>query len=82
MAGFDIGHPPVDPTGRQVTEDTELKPGDRVIALWNDVWWEAEVLGVRSDGKVKVHYSGWDSEWDEVLPRNRLQLSEGRQDPS
>ncbi len=73
LAGYDIGYP-VDPAGQSVLEDTSLKPGDRVIAWWNGDWWKAEVIEVHPDGKIKVHYTGWDSQWDEVLERDRLQL--------
>ena len=24
------------------------------------------------DGNVKIHYSGWESQWDEIVPLGRL----------
>jgi hypothetical protein len=42
--------------------------GERVEVEWRGEWWPAEVLGVRGE-KYRVHYTGWDSSWDEdVVP--------------
>jgi hypothetical protein len=56
-----------------ITEGTELKTGDKLLAEWNGTWWAAEVVQVQKDG-VKIHYVGWDKSWDEVAPRSRLRL--------
>jgi hypothetical protein len=34
------------------------------------------VLQSLEDGQVKVHYVGWDAQWDEVVPRSRLRHGE------
>jgi hypothetical protein len=32
------------------------------------------VLAVRDDGKVRVHWTGWDKSWDETVSRSRLRM--------
>ena len=64
--------------------DPEL--GDKVEVAWRgkfrlegmDVyqglaWWCAEIVDKHtSHGKYKIRYPGWESRWDEWVPRNRL----------
>lgn len=35
-------------------------------------WWVAEVVEKSGDGKYKIRYPGWESRWDEWVPRARL----------
>ena len=65
-------------------EDPEL--GDKVEVAWRgkfrlearDVyqglaWWVAEVVDKHTEvGKYKIRYPGWESRWDEWVPRTRL----------
>jgi hypothetical protein len=65
-------------------EDPEI--GDKVEVAWKgkfrletqDVyqglaWWVAEVVDKnKSQGKYKIRYPGWESRWDEWVPRSRL----------
>jgi hypothetical protein len=60
--------------GKRVTARTELKVGDRLQAEQGGDWWDAEIVELLPNGKVKVHYTGWDESWDEVVPRSRLRL--------
>lgn len=61
--------------GDQVTEVTELKVGDKLLAEWAGRWHSVEVLELRpSDGHVKIHWDGWSESWDEYMPRSRLRL--------
>mmetsp|Transcript_16116 Transcript_16116/g.14570 ORF Transcript_16116/g.14570 Transcript_16116/m.14570 type:complete len:383 (-) Transcript_16116:200-1348(-) len=69
---------------RRRVEDPQV--GDRVEVSWNgkfrlesiDVyhglaWWVAVVVDKHtSQSKYKIHYPGWDSRWDEWVPRSRL----------
>jgi hypothetical protein len=68
---------PVQPSGKRVSPDTVLKVGERVLVEWNGSWWNGQILELFPDGSVKIHYSGWDAEWDEVVPRTRLQMPAG-----
>ena len=65
---------PVQPSGKPVSPKTQLKAGDRVLVEWGGSWWKGQVLEVPPGGNVKIHYVGWDAQWDEVAPRTRLQL--------
>jgi hypothetical protein len=65
-------------------KDPEL--GDKVEVAWRgkfrlearDVyqglaWWVAEVVDKHTEqGKYKIRYPGWESRWDEWVPRSRL----------
>jgi|GEM_PF-3211415 len=66
------GPGPLQPTGEPVTADTTLQVGDAVQTEWQQQWWAAQVIGLDPDGRVKVHYVGWDASWDEVVTRERL----------
>jgi hypothetical protein len=65
---------PVEPSGIAVDADTPLEVGSRVLADWNGIWWRAQVIGLESGGRVRVHYLGWEDRWDETVPRSRLQV--------
>lgn len=64
----------VSPSGIPVTANTALCVGQRLRVESGGNWWAGEVLELKPDGNVKIHYVGWDSTWDEVVPRTRLQL--------
>src|SRR5262249_6120501 len=38
---------------------------------WGGSWWAAEILRV-SGGLTLIHYTGWDSSWDEWVPAGRI----------
>jgi hypothetical protein len=38
---------------------------------WGGSWWRAEVLE-RKAGRIKIHYTGWGSEWDEWIEPQRI----------
>ena len=57
-----------------VTASTPLEQGMTLQVEWGGQWWAARVLEVLDGGKVTIHYLGWDSRWDETVPRSRLQL--------
>lgn len=68
---------PVEPSGIPIEPEARLERGDRVLASSQGLWWQAEVRTLGSDDWVAVHFLGWDSTWDEVLPRERLQVDLG-----
>ena len=52
--------------------------GDRVMVEWESNTYPAMVMEVPSPAKFKVHYEGYDTVWDEVVPRSRIRgLVEG-----
>jgi hypothetical protein len=59
---------------RPVTERTRLAPGDALHVEWGGRWWAGSVVRVEDDGRVRIHYEGWASSWDETVPRSRLAL--------
>ncbi len=46
--------------------------GDHVLVEWEDGIYPAMIIEVAGQGKVKVHYDGYDEMWDEVIPRSRI----------
>jgi len=65
---------PVQPSGKAVVPKTQLEARDQVLVEWSDSWWKGQVMEILPDGNVKIHYVGWYAEWDEVVPRSRLQI--------
>lgn len=49
----------------------QLLPGVLVAAEWDGSWFAGRVLGVSGD-EARVHFIGWESEWDEGIPRGHL----------
>ncbi|WP_448530495.1 agenet domain-containing protein [Raineya sp.] len=51
----------------------EWQVGDQVEILWKGQWYKGSIIsGRNSQGKYKVHYDGYDSNWDEYVETNRL----------
>lgn len=52
----------------------QLVLGQAVVVRWSGQWWNATVIGLHADGRVRVHYDGWASTWDEDVTLNRVGL--------
>jgi hypothetical protein len=63
-----------EPTGTAVTGSTPLRAGDEVLCSWGLHWYRTTVLEIQPGGDVKIHWNNWDDFFDEVVPRDRLQL--------
>lgn len=46
--------------------------GDNLFVEWYGSWYPGEVIGLNADGTVRVHYTGWGSEFDESVAAGRL----------
>jgi hypothetical protein len=46
--------------------------GAEVEAEWRGKWYPAKILALESGQRFRIHYSGWGSEWDEVVEPGRL----------
>ncbi len=71
-AGF-----PVEPSGVPVELETYLEVGSTVLAFSHGRWWRAEVIALRGEEHVRIHYTGWDPAWDASVPRSALQVDLG-----
>jgi hypothetical protein len=65
---------PVATSGAPVTAETPLAVGMKVLVKWQNGWWNADVLALFPDGQVRIHYTGWDARFDEVVSRERIRL--------
>ena len=65
---------PVTPSGKLIAATSNLAPGDRVLVEQGGTWWRGRVKRVIPTGNVEIHFVGWESTWDEVVPSTRLQL--------
>ncbi len=59
---------------RPVSAATPLKVGDKLEAYWGSRWYTVTVLELVGADRVKIHWDGWSSQWDEVMLRSKLQL--------
>jgi len=56
--------------------------GDHVLVEWEGQNYPAHILEAQGPAKYKVHYDGYDSVWDEVVPRSRIKsMVEGQMVP-
>ena len=72
----------VDATGPPVTAETVLDPGDKIHVQWGSSWYLGTVIAVNPDGRVQIHYEGFDESNAEVVARDRLRLLPGSAPPS
>lgn len=63
-----------DEHGVLVMGDTPLRAGQGVRAAWGAGWYDAQVIAVEGDN-VRIHYTGYDEMWNEVVPRHRLRIA-------
>jgi hypothetical protein len=59
-------------TAVNVTASTPLAAGKPVQAQWGGSYFQAEVLEVLPDDRVRIHYVGWSTNFDETVPRAKL----------
>jgi len=65
---------PIQASGIEVTKDTPLEVGASLQVIDGRSHWAADIISLEDDGWVGIHYVGFDSSWDEVVPRSSLQL--------
>ncbi|HIG20448.1 MAG: hypothetical protein CXT67_08475 [Methanobacteriota archaeon] len=46
--------------------------GEQIKVEWKESWWDASIINI-TDGKYQIHYSGFDSSWDEFVTTERMQ---------
>ena len=48
------------------------RAGDEVMVEWKGKEYPALILTAFPDGKFKVHYDGYEDQWDESIPKSRV----------
>jgi len=38
-------------------------------------FYEAKIMAIRHDGRINVHYDGWESSYDEDVGRERIRVA-------
>lgn len=66
-----LGEPPI--VAAQVARKS-FAAGDDVEVEWNGSWYSASVIEVKSQGKYKIHYEGYGSNWDETVGPSRIRV--------
>ncbi len=57
----------------EAKKQDEYKVGDKVEILWNSSWYKGSIIGAKNaEGKYKIHYDGYESNWDEWVDTKRL----------
>ncbi len=46
--------------------------GEQIKVEWKESWWDASIINI-TDDKYQIHYSGFDSSWDEFVTTERMQ---------
>ena len=62
---------PVEGSGAPVGPDSPVYEGDVLEVAWRDGHYRAVVVAAHPDGRLRVHYAGWEDELDEDIPRER-----------
>ncbi len=65
---------PIPSSNRTIAPDTPLDVGQDLQIKWGESWWAGTILGFEPDGRIRVHYFGWEDSWNEPKPRAELQL--------
>jgi len=65
---------PIEPSPYPVGPNAVLQTGQALQINYNGTWYAGEVVGMAEDGGIHVRYFGWDSHWDEVVPRSDLRI--------
>jgi hypothetical protein len=45
--------------------------GEQIKVEWNESWWDASIINI-TDEKYLIHYTGFDSSWDELVTTERM----------
>jgi hypothetical protein len=48
--------------------------GDAISVDYRGAWYAARVLALQPDGRMRIHYDGWDASWDEDVVPARVKL--------
>jgi hypothetical protein len=57
---------------RKGAPETQYKVGDTLSVQWQGNVYRAEVRDVFPNGRLRVHYIGYGSEWDETIEPSRV----------
>ncbi|HZN34854.1 MAG TPA: SHD1 domain-containing protein, partial [Pirellulaceae bacterium] len=63
------------PKSKQVAAASQLQPGAQVWVLWGPVWYRSTVVDSAGRQAAKVHYLGWGSNFDQVVPLEGIRLA-------
>jgi outer membrane protein OmpA-like peptidoglycan-associated protein len=58
-----------------------FRPLAFVVAEWEGAWYSGRLLSVNGDS-ARVHFLGWETSWDEDVPRERLRSAKAGQMPT
>lgn len=56
----------------QQQQATPAQRRAQLFVEWGGSWWAADVLERTKDGRARIHYIDWGSEWDETVDASRI----------
>ena len=57
----------------KAAQSNYYKGGERVRVEWHGQMYPAVIAGIVGHELYKIHYEGYGNEWDEIVPRSRIQ---------
>ena len=57
-----------------VLPTSTLEEGQALLAEHRDYWYPVTILALEPDGRVRIHYQGWEARYDETVSRERLRF--------
>ncbi len=58
----------------QPVGNATLNVGDKVLVKWGASWWNSQVVEIKPDGRVQIHYVGWSDSSDEAVIADRIRI--------
>lgn len=58
---------------RPATSASAHRVGEAVEVIWQGKWYDASIIEARH-GLYKIHYTGWDTSWDEWVEPSRIRV--------
>jgi hypothetical protein len=50
----------------------DIAVGTRLEALWGSQWYPVEVLAIKPNGQIRIHYVGYSDTWDADVDKSKL----------
>lgn len=59
-------------------EGATVEPGEKYVCEVSGYWLPVVVTGAEEDGKLPIHWEGFDDQFDERVDRKQIRIHPGR----